>query len=319
MEPNAPLDLRPLTIGEIFDRAITLYARNFVVFTLMILTIVLPLGVIQYVILPNQAKLLQEDIQIFQHLPTPGHPQTHAPKVPPVLSESQWFGLGAVLLLGLALIPIATNTVALGVASLYGGQRPELARCFQTVLRRWPRLIGVILLEAVAVGVVYIFGAFMIGILAAVGILLVKTFIAAAVVSFIAVFVALIGLVLLLMMLLIAASFALFGVTMENLGIAAAFASGMTRIFNRRQIKASALMTLAYFALNIGVGIISVTAAALFLLVLHNVFIQGAFAIIVNAILSAFLTVLLAVFYYDVRIRHEGFDLEADLQRIVTT
>ncbi|HEY9180348.1 MAG TPA: hypothetical protein VIO32_06480, partial [Candidatus Baltobacteraceae bacterium] len=40
--------LRPLTMGEIFDRAITLYVRNFVPFSLIVLVVVVPSAVMQY-------------------------------------------------------------------------------------------------------------------------------------------------------------------------------------------------------------------------------------------------------------------------------
>lgn len=318
METPPPVPLRPLTIGEIFDRAITLYARNFVVLTVMVLTVVLPLGVLQYSMLP-ETQLLQQDVRVLQHLPTPGHPQAQAPPSMPALSPAQWGAFGVLLLLTLLLLPIATNTVALGVASLYAGRMPELRSCYQTVMRRWPRLIGVVILEGAALFTGYGMGVLIIAVLAVIGVVLVKTFVAAAVAIFILVILAVIALILALMMLVIAATFALFGVTMENLGVTAAFAAGMARIFNRKQFKTSLLMTLAYIALYFAVGIISLTASALFLLVLKNVFLQAGFSIIINAILSAFLTVLLAVFYYDVRIRREGFDLEADLQRISTT
>ena len=314
MESPAPVALRPLSIGEIFDRAIALYVRNFVLFTLMVLTVILPLGIVQYALSPAQTTILQRDIQILQHPPTPSRGKV-APAAFP-FTPAQFATLGALLLLSLLLLPIATNTVALGVASLYAGRTPELRACFATVLRRWPRLMGVVALEVAAFGAAYVGGVTAIMLAAVIGVLLARVAIAAAVVLGILAVLALLAWLLLIVMMLLSASFALFGVTMENLSVVPAFTAGMTRIFNRVGFKRSIGMGLAYFALDFGVGIVSFTASALFLLVLKSPILQVAVATVVNAVLTAFLTVLLAVFYYDVRIRREGFDLEADLQRL---
>ena len=40
--------MRPLGVGEIFDRTITLYVRYFGLFTLILLVVVLPVAIAQY-------------------------------------------------------------------------------------------------------------------------------------------------------------------------------------------------------------------------------------------------------------------------------
>ena len=42
------MELRPLGFGEIFDRAITLYVRNFLPFFAIVLVLIVPLGIVQY-------------------------------------------------------------------------------------------------------------------------------------------------------------------------------------------------------------------------------------------------------------------------------
>ena len=44
------MELRPLGFGEIFDRAITLYIRNFLPFAGIVAVVVLPIAVLQYFI-----------------------------------------------------------------------------------------------------------------------------------------------------------------------------------------------------------------------------------------------------------------------------
>ena len=59
--------LRALTIGEIFDRAVTLYVRNFVVFTLIVLTLLVPIGVLQYFYSDKAANSFAQLMRQIQH------------------------------------------------------------------------------------------------------------------------------------------------------------------------------------------------------------------------------------------------------------
>ena len=75
-------------------------------------------------------------------------------------------------------------------------------------------------------------------------------------------------------------------------------------------------MTAAAIAIEIGVSGMSATLGLLALFLLHSQAIEVAIATIFNALLTAFVTVLLSVYYYDVRVRYEALDLEVSLSRL---
>jgi hypothetical protein len=61
-------------------------------------------------------------------------------------------------------------------------------------------------------------------------------------------------------------------------------------------------------------GILAVAAAFA-----HLPGLQAAIEGLARAVITPFAVVLLAVYYFDVRIRREGFDLEASLERLSAT
>jgi hypothetical protein len=68
--PSA-VELRPLSIGEIFDRAVTLYVRNFVLFSLMMLTFIIPSAIGQYMLQgPGYIQRYQQSTQVLGNLVT---------------------------------------------------------------------------------------------------------------------------------------------------------------------------------------------------------------------------------------------------------
>ena len=318
MESAAPLLLRPLSIGEILDRAVTLYVRNFAVFTLIILTVSLPMAIVQYALAGSQTQSIQAAIAVLEH-PTPppsGAPASKPPSPFGDLTPAQIGGFFIVVLVALVIAPFATNAVAVGVASLYAGRAPTFGTCYAAVLRRWPGVLGT-LCAWIGIGLgTYLAAVISIAILVGIGIGVFRASAALAVVfAALAVLVtlALLGLVVLA---ILTANFSFFAVCIEGRPVGAAIRSGFARIFARDEARRALLIGLAYLGIELGVVGISASVGIAVVLLLKNVFLQVALSTIVSALLSAFLTVFVAVYYYDVRIRREGFDLEADIQRL---
>ena len=61
------MELRPLGFGEIFDRAITLYIRNFVPFAAIVMVLVVPLAILQYFLDLSSQPQLDALVRIFTH------------------------------------------------------------------------------------------------------------------------------------------------------------------------------------------------------------------------------------------------------------
>lgn len=299
--------LRPLSIGEIFDRAVTIYVRNFVVFSLMILTFVAPIGIMQYFVMPAQSQSITQAIDQASH---PGK----TPQAP--LSGKQLAGLLIIVALALVLAPFANNAVALGVAQLYNGDVPSYAASYRAVFRRWVPLLGTALLNVLILIGLYAFALVLLGILATLGMLLVSQALPIAVAIFVLAAVAALAIIVLFLMFLIVYAFSMYASSIEEASPWTSTARAFARVFGRNEFKKALLMALAYIGLETGVLMVTVIVSLLIQSIVPFSAIQIAVNAILSGMLGAFMTILLAVYYYDVRTRAEGLDLETELKRL---
>ncbi|HTV91942.1 MAG TPA: hypothetical protein VMG98_04420 [Verrucomicrobiae bacterium] len=299
--------LRALSIGEIFDRAVTMYVRHFAVFTLIVLTLLVPIGILDYFVTDRSTS------QLSQLLAQISHPGAHNSVL---YSPSQLSAISAVALLTLLLAPFTNNAVAVGVAAIYAGRAPTYAGGYERVLRRWAPLLGTTILCGLillATYVAVVFGAFIVA--------FTVTLLAVAARFFIVLFaivglVAVLAILLLFVLLVMCCAFALYASTIEEARPADAIGEAFRRLFNRREIGKATLISLAYLAIQIGAFVIGASLAALLLSFAHSSVLELAVETVINAAVTAFVTILLATYYYDVRTRSEGLDLEVDLERL---
>ncbi len=309
MQSSSEYPLRPLTIGEIFDRAVTIYVRNFVPFTLIVLTLLAPLAILQYFALPSSASSLAQIAK-----------QASDPKatVSPFTNEQLALLFGVVFLAAI-FAPFINNAVAVGVARLYSGDRPNYGQSFAKVFQRWLPLIGTAFVNLLILGGLYGFTVFVLMIVVIIGVTLVQPALPLAIAFFVLAGIGLLAVIPLFLMLLIVYAFSTYATSIEDANVSRAIASGFSRVFGRKELKKSILMALAYIALEIGVLTIGLTVAVVLQMVLKLDAVQLVITTVMNAVLTAFLAILLAVYYYDVRTRTEGLDLETDLQRLSVT
>ncbi len=212
--------------------------------------------------------------------------------------------------------PFAQNAVAVGVARLYGHRPVEFRACYATVLRRWLQLVGLLFLQIQVFIAWYIVVVVFAGAIAVVFVLI-GHFLGAFAGWF-----ALIAVLLILGLtipslapLLVALTFAMYSVIIEEKGVLAALALGFERVFNRREFWRAVLFAIAVGAVIVGAssmfGVLSLVAAFA-----HLPGLQSAIEAIPRLVISPFGVVLLAIYYFDVRIRREGLDLEAALERL---
>ena len=115
--------------------------------------------------------------------------------------------------------------------------------------------------------------------------------------------------------LFVALTFAMNAVVIEERPVFAAVGLGFTRIFNREEFWRSMLFALAAVAILGGAGMV-VGAFSYLALYFHWIWAEVIVSSIFRAAITPFSIVLLAVYYFDVRIRREGFDREAGLERL---
>ncbi len=299
--------LRALGIGEIFDRAVTMYVRNFVAFTLIVLTLLVPVGVLQYLYTDRAGQSFAQLLRQIQH------PGSIAP-----YDSSQLAALVAIALLLLLLAPFTNNAVAVGVAAIYAGYRPSYREGFARVLARWAPLFGTSILSMLILIGSYFALVIGFAILAVIGVALSRGIPTFELILGIIAIVLLLAAIVVFVILALCCAFALYATTIEDSSPADAIGEGFRRIFNRRELPKAVLISLAYMALEIGALILSGVVGVTMLEFVHSTAAEIATGTVINAILTAFLTVLLAVYYYDVRTRTEGLDLEVALERLTS-
>jgi ABC-type glycerol-3-phosphate transport system permease component len=110
-------------------------------------------------------------------------------------------------------------------------------------------------------------------------------------------------------------AFGMNAVAIEGRGAVAAFGGGFGRIFNRKEFWRAVLFSICAFAINV-IGSMLIGAVAFAFVFLKSVAIEVVATSLLNAAFAPFSVVLIAVYYFDVRIRHEAFDLESELERL---
>jgi hypothetical protein len=306
MEPGSAPELRSLTIGEIFDRATTMYVRNFSVFTLIVLTLLAPLAVLRYILIGKFAtESLAQIMDAIQH-PTAPHPALAA-------AGSAAAGLFVVFLLTTLLAPYVYNALAAGVAMIYRGETPTYAPAFRRVLSRGWSLLGTTVLCFLVIFAIYIGIAFFLIFVVALAAAIVGSAGAAVlVVLLIGALLMVVGLVLAVL----ACVFATYATTLEGVPAGQAIAQAFGRIFNRREFGKAVLVTLAWIALELIALVVSGGISLFLESVVRSLPLDLTFSTIAGAVLNAYVTTLLAVYYFDVRTRFEGLDLEVDIARL---
>jgi len=312
--PTAPPAglLRPLGFGELFDRAVTLYVRNFVPLSLIMLIVMLPYSIAQY------SMSVRSLAQLGDLIKSPGAASAANPFAVYGASPGEVAFTLLLALVFLLVLPFALGAVAMGVARLYRGQAVDVRACYGRAFARfWPVLgligMGLLILLGTYFGLVLVMLLVFV-IVAGIGQL-------GTAFAFVGIAIAVVmGLAVLglLMVMAVALSFAMFAVIIEGRGVFDAIGQGFARIFSRAEFGRALLFTLAWMAISA----VAIGAVYLFLflaLYLHQPWIVSLENVVVSTVIYAFSTVLLAVYYYDVRIRREGLDLETQLESLAST
>ncbi len=311
------MELRPLGFGEIFDRAVTLYVRNLVPFVTIVIAFVLPISILQYLLDLGSQPEFYAILQMLRH-PTRGH----APHIPALFeSPGQIVILIATLFLTYLLWPFALNAVAVGVAALYRNRPVVFRASYKIVLRRWLQIVGLILLDFVVALVWYVATVLLLVAVVVVAALLGKVSAAPMLWFWFGFFGAIVVFIVsipLLAPLYVALTFSMYSVVIEERGVLESLSLGFARVFNRAEFWRAMLFAVAAGATVFGgsmmFGVLAIAAAFA-----HLPWLQAIIEGLARAVITPFAVVLLAVYYFDVRIRREGFDLEASLERLSAT
>ena len=306
------MELRPLGFGEIFDRAVTLYIRNFVPFAAIVMVLIVPFAILQYVLALTEQP---EYAAMINVLINPSSARgTHIPTI--LDSPSAVAVTLLVVLFAYLIAPFVMNSVAVGVARLYRNRPVEFRACYAAVLHRWPQILALMALEFVVVigwyvGVVIVVMAFVFIAIALATYVPVLGF-ALAIVAFVVTFILAL---LLLAPLLVALAFAMYAVVIEERDAIAGLQLGFARVLNRTEFWRALLFAIAVGAITFGASTMFSVLAILAAMV-HMAALQAVVQTLPTALINPFVVIVFAIYYFDVRIRREGYDLEASLERL---
>lgn len=304
------MELRPLGFGEIFDRAVTLYVRNFPAFFAIVLVLIVPLGIVQYFVDSSQSTQIDALMRVIQH------PGAKPPPVPQLFgSPGDLVTILVVAFVFYLLWPFALDAVAVGVARLYRNRPVDFAACYRAVLSRWPAIFGTLAIQAAVFIAWYIAFLAVVFVSILVAAVFARAWLPLGVVGFALAAAICIAALAVLAPVFIALTFAMNAVVIERRGPVAAVASGFGRVFTRNEFWRSLLFALAAFAVLTG-GSMIIAVVAWVALLAHAIAVEVVVGSLLRAAFAPFSIVLIAVYYFDVRIRREGFDLEAELEQL---
>lgn len=298
--------LRPLRIGEIFDRAVTLCVANFVPLAIVALFYVVPMAVAGIFQQRDTARSWESMIAVMRG---------HGASIP--RSATNWgLQIGLVAWVAIA-APFAHMAIAAAVAQRYRESEMDWRTAFAAALRQWLPVIGVMVFGVIAFVTAVFGGSIGLGLLIGLSAVLVAASKLAAIVFGIVGILLFIAWLLALMVLTIAIFFMFLALVIERAPFITAIGSGFTRIFNRKELLRALAMALAFMALELGLTLISYTIIGVVDIWWHA-FVAGAVALsAVNLLTVIFSATLFTVYYFDVRVRREALDMQQPAQPFV--
>jgi hypothetical protein len=290
------------------DRAITLYVRNFVPFFCIVLVLAIPMMPLQYFIDATHASPLA---------------LIHLGGAFPSFAVLGFLLAAIGLIVAVAVWPFAINAVAYGVAEAYVGRPVNFTICYRASLLRWKATLAAVALQARTVTWYWSVGM---APLAAIGLAFWAlsaihvppgTSGAIAELLYFALILVLVAIAIVLFFwtgpFFVGLNFGINAVVIENSPPAEAVRSGLQRATKDGEFWRTFLFSLAYAV----AGITFSLAAGSALGSLHLPMFADFALQLIDAVVAPFWTVLLVVYYFDVRIRREGLDLEKQLAALI--
>jgi hypothetical protein len=303
------MEPRPLTIGELLDRAITLYTRRFVALFAAYALVWIPLLVLNSLAHHDTLGLFGDLQRLFTLPASDVASRTKILReINAATSLNGWAGV--TLAVSAIVVPLGNNAVLLTAAGFLNGVPVSLGVALRRAVQLWVPAIVVTLL-AVGIGIV-VFGIAMIGLFLlafAIGLLAVASKVAALVLGVVFGIGGLLIAAILAAVIYVIMGMGYVGLVLEQPNPFRAIGLALRRCLDRRLLTRTILVGLAYGAVQfvgiyafVGLGL--VTSELLHLSALYVLFVTGG-----GAVLNILLLVFMLLYTRDVRVRREGADL----------
>ncbi|MDP9025396.1 MAG: hypothetical protein M3N13_08490 [Candidatus Eremiobacteraeota bacterium] len=300
--------MRPLTLGELLDRAVTLFVKNAWLFVALAALVYVPVAIAQLSMGDFWVWYMNEFSKVIAQ---PGDPATALALDRALVQKFGPVGLFTFIIL-VAAGPLVASAMAHVTGNLLAGTATSFGEALRFALTRWGRVVLFALLWIVSLFAVF-FGVMLVLTLLTVGLTALLKSAAIAVVFVIAIFVATIFLIVVAS---VSMGVGFMAAIIENANVLTAFGSGIARTINRQMFWRSTIFGLVLFAISLGFSIIGSLAGFGLLAALKT----GIPLVVINAVVAiiqyGFFVVFIALFYYDLRVRREGVDLESMAARL---
>jgi hypothetical protein len=303
------MNLRPLSLGEQLDRAVTLCVRNAPTFLLIYLVIGVPVAVFQIYGTQDQSRAIDGFVDMLRLQKTPNAKELSA------LQSPFFNGFTATLLCLYVFVgPLVQATLIFAASREYFGSHATFQSAYREGVRFWLPIIGINVLYVIIFVMLYIIAS-LIGIVGVVAAGLLSSVshwlgILFGVVGGGFLSIAVFGTSLLL---LVALNLSYFTCIVERIGFFSAFARGAERAFSSANIQRSLLAALAVGAIYIGIALVSMAGVAMIYGFLRSNVLGAAFTALTHVGMTIFVTVFFCVYYFDMRVRREGLDLQQEI------
>jgi len=281
-----------------FERALALYARNFAFFVALAAVVVAPVALVQFAITQRIAPQLDSTLVLLQH------PERFVSAPLPASVPAALGAIAASALFGYVMLGFAVSAVAAATGCIYRNEPAAVARSYAVVLARALSILGVVLTAALALAVAYAVALGLVAIPLAAAALSRS---AVALVAPIALTAVLLAVTFALLVLEVTTAGALCAVVVERSSALAAMRLTLLRFVNRREFGRALLCALSVGAIGLFASTLVDAGAILGLTRWPAAY--ATLAALERAVVVPFLALVLAVYYFDVRVRHEGYGL----------
>jgi hypothetical protein len=302
----AILNLRPLSIGEVLDRAFSIVFKNLIPFVSLVVVVIAPEVVLNYLGFKDVLGVMGDP----SNSPFGAAGQTVDPTRILAAYASGFPYLLLLFVFALIVVPLSNAAVVSGVSRAYLGMPVRFADCYGDARVRWLPLLGLMFIwlftgfiAAFAVTIAFV------GLTLALGVIINALGVTGTVLAVLIGIAIGVAILLLAMNVYLAAAFSFVSAVLERLGPFLAFTSGFQRVFGEGQFWRSAATSASLFGIVFGFSLIAALLGGVAAAMTHSYSLNFVLGGLMNAVTYPFVFAVVGVSYYDVRIRREGFDL----------
>ena len=292
--------MRPLSFGELLDRAVTLFVRHFWLLCGLGAIVYLPLAVVQ----SFMGDFWLRYVQLINRIFTSGGKIPNYPANAGVIQRMNAISLLEILVWLIA-APLAAGALAYAASHLVTGESVSFRESLRFAIRRWGNVLLFGVLWGILLAAVFLAGYLALLLFALLAFVVARSIALGVIFSIIF----LIAWLVIILIALIAGGVGFATLIVEPVNALRAFAAGLERAINRAVVWRSLGIGLLYFAVAFGFSAVAYAAGFGLLFLLHSGIPLMLIVAVTSIVQFGFSLLIIVLYYYDLRVRREGTDL----------